>query len=82
MTLAERTIRTQREALMNAHNTRFEMNGKEYIIRYEGGIAEFIGVYCRAKNNHKYTFEKGFAGYKMRTTEQIIEKAKELVSKT
>ena len=80
MTMAERMLRTQRENIKKANNARFEFDDKEYVIRYEGGIAEYVGIYGRKKGIGHYRFVDGFAGYKMNTAEQIVSMAKAIIA--
>ena len=80
MSLTERTLRAQKKALNGAHNKRFEQGNKEYIIKYEGGISEFVGVYGRRKGSTKaFRYVTGFEGFRAKSTDEIIEQAKEKV---
>lgn len=75
-------IENQREAIKKAHNARFTQNGKDYRIKYEGGIAESFGVYEKCVSGSKsYVYVAGFAGFKLYSKEQVIAMAKEMVRK-
>lgn len=82
MTLAERTIRTQRETLKKANNMKFECNGNEYRLRYEGGVAEYISIHCHKKNRQEYKCVGGFDGYTMYSVAEVVDKAKAMVENT
>ena len=81
MTVAERRITATRDELKKAHNTKFTVGDTDYKIAYEGGIAEYIGIYGRKKGGLLFRFVAGFNGYDYTTKEQVISKAKELVQK-
>lgn len=80
MTMAERTLRAQKETLKSVDNYKFTADGMEYRIRYEGGLSETINVYGRKDSAKPYRYVDGFAGYKMHDKEQVIAYAKGLVT--
>lgn len=79
MTLAERTVKTQRENLKKVHNARFEYNGYEYRLSYHGGVAEFISIDGRKKGTEQFRYIDGFVGYKLFNRDQAIAYAKNLI---
>ena len=81
-TLVERTIRTQRENLKKAHNSRFIANGNEYRITYSGGLAEFFAIYGRRVGERNFKYIDGFSAYKFYTKEQVVSYAKALVAES
>ena len=78
-TLAERIISKQKDTLRKVNNARFEHEGWEYRINYDGGIAEFISIYGRKKGGSNYKYIDGFVGYKFFDKEQVIAYAKNLI---
>ena len=81
VTLAERFIRNQKEALKDANNARFTVGEWEYKLAYEGGIAESFAIYGRRKGTSDYSYINGFMGFKLFNREQVIAMAKALVAK-
>ena len=70
----------QREALREAHNSRFSIGDWEYRVRYDGGLAEAFSIYGR-KGGGGFSYITGFSGFKCHSKEQVIALAKELVRK-
>ena len=81
MKLAERIIATQRNNLRKANNARFENNGFEYRIIYNGGLSEFMAIFGRPVGKRNFHYIKGFPAYKMHNKEEVIAEAMRLVCK-
>ena len=80
MNYVDRYMMAQKKELQKAHNVRFTDYKQDYIIKYEGGLPEFISVYARPAGTTKtYRFAKGFPAYTLHSAEQVITKAKSLV---
>jgi len=79
-TLIERVIRTQSESIKQAHNERFEMDGYEFRIIYEGGLAESIAILRRRIGDRNFKYFDGFSAYKLYSKEQVVSYAKALTS--
>ncbi len=78
-TTAKAIVDFQRENLRKAHNVRFARGDYEYKIAYEGGLAEFIGIYRRKLGKRNFEYITGFAGYKFHSAEQVVSYAKAMV---
>ena len=79
MTIAERTIMTQRENIRKAHNARFNYKDMEFRITYDGGLSEFFSIHGRRRGTEQFKYVSGFAGYKYATKDDVIEHAKTVI---
>ena len=80
MTLAERTIRTQKDNLKEVHNTRFAVNGWEIKLAYVGGIGEFIDILGRQNTEKPFKSIGGFFAYNMNKANEVVDHAFHMVA--
>ena len=76
---AERTINALKSELKKVNNMKFTNGDTDYRIEYEGGLAEYIGIYGRKKGGIAFRFVDGFPAYDLGTKERVIDKAKQII---
>jgi len=86
MNVAERRILALKKELKKINNTHVDVGDMEYRIEYRGGIAEYIAIFGRKKDENRkaglpYRFIDGFEAYTMVSKDQALEKAKSIIQK-
>ena len=79
-TLIERTLKTQKNNLKQAHNERYTQGDYEFRIIYEGGLAESFAIMAREIGGRNFRYFDGFSAYKLHNKEQVVSYAKALTS--
>ena len=77
--MAKAIIGQQEKNLRKVNNLRFIKNGYEYKIVYEGGFADFIGIYRREIGKRNFKFFHGIGGYKFWNLNQVMKEIEKMV---
>lgn len=71
----------QERNLKKVNNTRFEKDGYEYRIKYEGGFAAFVAIERRQIGKRKFEYFTGFGAHHCWNVGEVLTLAQQEISK-
>lgn len=74
-------LKAQDKSLRKVNGIKFEHNGFEYRLTYEGGFAAFIRIDRRAVGKRNFKYYSGFGGYNCLDCEDVLLAVRELMEK-
>lgn len=78
--IAKALVSAQERRISKINGVRFDYEGFEYRLTYEGGFTAFVRIDRRQIDKHNFKYFKGFGAYNCWNIEEVFEKIKKIIA--